>query len=574
MQCSGVSERGKWDRFSEEVGVVVLGAGDWTQTEVSASLCVGADEGRLNPRGVLSVGRRPLSREAWQRLLKQGVAKRLAQDSRTLPAERLDCYLERNWYYSADSTNSDHWLGLAQFIKEHIIPPTGHLLFIFALPPDSVEQSIRALGQTGLLSQRLRPERTGRILAILEKPHGTSSRQWRRLKRLVRAVFGENFYLSDHYLEKFSVNNLLTLSIENRIIRGVLQGSELDAIDIVMQEKAPWGSRVCTAEAMSLGVWDDMFVHCIQVLLRIAMDPQLLIGACPQQFFAAQAKLVRSLRFSDVLFGQYVGDGVRPGYREERIAALAGIIRSACGQQAGAADDESLLRAHGIPTETLTPTSYSAKFSFGMGRLKGVPIYARSGKGENRKFTAISFILKPAPESQTRERTFLRLKLYEETGASSRRARIEFGLLVRSPEIHDQVQPVILNLDVLEESGGQLYLPYTKLIIDALGDRWWNFAGPAVVSALWSVMEAVKRGYLSKAAAAAPVLKKYLIGTEAPTISSPIFDGRRWVMPQSVTDQAVIKLDAVMDDAVSEQPVLLQEAPLLSGIEFSYGAAH
>lgn len=217
--------------------------------------------------------------------------------------------------------------------------PEAHGLFYLSIPPFAMDETIRAIGQSGLATPDTR--------VVLEKPFGTDYDSAVALNGLLHSVFSEEqIFRIDHFLGKEDVQNILAVRFSNRIFEPVWSGDHIAAVEIDVPETLGVEDRVAFYE--STGAFRDMVVtHLFQVLSFLAMEePGSFDASDLHRAKAAVFEAMRPLDPSKAVRGQYAG------YR-----ALAGV----------APDSD-------------TETFIALEVTIDTQRWRGVPFFLRTGK--------------------------------------------------------------------------------------------------------------------------------------------------------------------------------------------------
>lgn len=182
------------------------------------------------------------------------------------PADELDPLLRTTEFVRLDVTDRDELASLLARLDE----PGRAVVLYFALPPSVSQRACEALAEINL------PE--GLRLAI-EKPFGSSLASAQAFNEvLARVVPEDQIFRVDHYLGKATVLNLLGLRFANRIFEPVWNATNIEWIDIVVDEKLALEGRAGYYD--HAGALKDMIQsHLLLVLAMVAMEAPARIDA-------------------------------------------------------------------------------------------------------------------------------------------------------------------------------------------------------------------------------------------------------------------------------------------------------
>lgn len=256
-------------------------------------------------------------------------------------------------YEALGEETAQDFCGLKQRIeqleREHDLP--GNRVFYLAIPPDTLIDVVRKLGEAGLNRS------AGWVRLVVEKPFGSDYDSAITLDAAIKQFFSETqVYRIDHYLGKEAVQNLLVFRFANPIFESVWNRDRIASVQITVAENGGAEGRATYYERA--GVLRDMMQnHLSQLLSLTAMEIPPALDA--DSVRAEKAKVLRSIREIDpreVVLGQYV---------------------------AGQVDGETVpayVDQQDVPDESQTPTFAALEVRINNWRWQGVPFFLRTGK--------------------------------------------------------------------------------------------------------------------------------------------------------------------------------------------------
>ena len=307
---------------------------------------------------VVGAGRKPYTDEIFREQMSAALKNHAGNPPGDSP-EKQKAFVLQLFYTSLDTSDPASYSILKQKL-EMLGKETGtrtNLIFYLATPPSlyaPVAHSLAAQGLTG--------EGNGWKRIIVEKPFGYDLESSRELNVRFREVFREEqIYRIDHYLGKETVQNIMVTRFSNGIFEPIWNRNYVSYVEITAAEFLGVGDRGGYYEGS--GALRDMFQnHILQLVALVSMEPP--VWADSSSIRSEMVKVLDSIRplttediERDVIRGQYTESLVRgeamKGYREE----------------------------NGVDPESRTETYMGLKFFIDNWRWKGVPFYARTGKG-------------------------------------------------------------------------------------------------------------------------------------------------------------------------------------------------
>ena len=308
------------------------------------------------------------------------------------------------------------------------------------------------------------PHQKSRI--VLEKPIGTHLNDALTIQNALRSIFKEDqIYRIDHYLGKWTVQNVLALRFANSLFEHQWNQKYIDHIQISIAETL--GIETRSAFYDNIGALRDMVQnHLVQLLCLIAMEPPANLN--PEAIRDERVKVLRALRplsNHNVVRGQYV-----------------------CGQMNGKTLPGYLesLKTSNSNTETFI----ALKAEINNWRWANVPFYLRTGKRMPTKCCEIVVQFKDVPHPifknqasfGSHNRLIFRLQPKES---------IKLELFEQTNDNRKSVRPIQLSLDA-PNFRGETPDAYERLLQDALNgdptlfvreDEWsqaWRWVDPVL----------------------------------------------------------------------------------------------
>ncbi|WWC93506.1 glucose-6-phosphate dehydrogenase [Kwoniella sp. B9012] len=235
-------------------------------------------------------------------------------------------------------------------------------VFYMALPP-----SVFTTVAKGLKKNVYSESGINRI--IVEKPFGKDLESCREMMSELKAQWAENeTYRIDHYLGKEMVKNLLILRFGNVFLDAAFNKNFVSNVQITFKE--PFGTEGRGGYFDEFGIIRDVCQnHLLQTLSILAMERPISFSA--EDIRDEKVKVLRSIPpivQKDVLLGQYVAEGDKPGYL----------------------DDDT------VPKGSVCPTFAAMTLWVNNPRWEGVPFIMKAGKALNESKVEIRVQFKDA----------------------------------------------------------------------------------------------------------------------------------------------------------------------------------
>ncbi len=312
---------------------------------------------------ILSVGRQEVNEDIWH----SDIKKMLDEKFKSYDKKVFDRFIKRNLYHANLPDDPDAFVKFAKRLGNKEVFPQNHAFFLSVRPSD-FSLIVDQLSDVGLLDES---EFWRRVL--IEKPFGTCLKTAIELQSSIEKHLKESqIYRIDHYLGKFSLQNIMTTRFNNAILEPLWSSAHIEQIQITNHETLGVGDRTVFYEAT--GALRDMIQsHLLQMLALVTMEKPKSMS--PEDVRSEKVKLLESIsaiplkKISEHAFrGQYAAgeiNGVRvKGYLDE--------VENA---------------------NSVVETYAAVKLFIENSRWKNVPIYLRTAKRlyENSTSVAIKF---------------------------------------------------------------------------------------------------------------------------------------------------------------------------------------
>ncbi len=390
---------------------------------------------------IVGYARTPMTDEAFRRFFEKAVR----QQEKNPDEAALKRILAHIHYYTGSYTEQASYKTFLKQLKTIEKNPSRVRLAYFSVPPDAFPDIFKNLATVNWNTKK------APLRLIIEKPFGYNLASAKKLKKALQKNFKpEQIYLLDHYLGKEAVSNLLSLRYANSILTTLMTREFVSNIQITAMEDKDIEGRANYFD--HVGILRDMVQsHLLQVLAYLTMySPRTKTKSAIQH---EKARVLKSIRVGKVVRGQYMGYNKEPG----------------------------------IPKDSQTETYTALKLLLKHPLWKGVPVYIRSGKSLQKKWTSV--VIEFAPRRPQREtpglppnRLVIQLQPHE---------KIEFHLLTKlggkTFDFHDLTtgRPIYCSGDCLVEHG--------RLLLDAIAGKQGLFLGFEEIFAAWRVIDPLQK---------------------------------------------------------------------------------
>lgn len=464
--------------------MVIFGAsGDLAKRKLLPALWKLHCRGRLSDNyAIIGYARSDLDDKAFEQKMRQASFGGDAQapcDEQSWHRFARHLHYLRGQYDSAEDFDR-----LEQFISRFETPGSSSpRIYYLSTPPSAYEAIVDQAGRlhrnrrerlndaAGATAANAGEDELDRI--VIEKPHGTSLSEARRLDQLLARHFSErSTFRIDHYLGKETVQNILILRFANTIFEPLWNRNYISCVQISAGESDGVGSRGGFYE-QSGALRDMVQMHLLHLAVLVAMEQPASFSA--DDLRDEKAKALRMLRpitpdiaMTEAVRGQY-GPGLIdgrpvPGYRQEE----------------------------GVDRHSNTETYAAMRVWFDNWRWQGVPFYLRTGKRLQGKSTTVAIHFRSVPTClfgnrrlcQRLEPNVLTLRVQPHEG-------VHFSIAGKVPGEGLNVGGVKLDFNYADVFGRSPAEAYETLLADIVAGDPSLFARRDQVELSWQFVEPV-----------------------------------------------------------------------------------
>ena len=452
---------------------------------------IGAD-----PLYIIGFARREWSDDFLRNYIKEVLTKRF----KNLDQSIVDTLLSRTTYVKGDFNAPDDYTALAKHIQrlEKTYRKPLNKMHYLAVPPNYYADIFNNLGASGLAKEK--PSSYSRIL--IEKPFGSDLKSAASLNKVLLRNFKEDqIYRIDHYLAKEPVQNILAFRFGNGIFENLWNAKYIDNIQVsAVMEDIGIETRGNFYEQTG-ALLDAIQNHVLQLVALICMDQpkSFTAEAVRDEKYKVLKKIAIDTSKGSVIRGQYTAGEVNgtkvPGYRQENQV-----------------DPNSHV-------ETFT----SLKLAINNPTWKGVPVYVRTGKRVDRKYTEISIEFKqPSVKflghpKHGLQANVLTLRIQPEES-------IILQLMVKKPDFETQLDPVQMDFCYNTYYKNPTPEAYERIIYDAMLGTQFLFVRSDSVLEQWKIIDHIHNNWKKYP------LAFYAAGTMGPESQNTMLkrDKRAW----------------------------------------------
>lgn len=314
----------------------------------------------------------------------------------------------------------------------------------------------------GLSREKLNNSDCGWTRLMLEKPFGKDLKSAVELNKLVGRFYKqEQLFMVDHFLAKEMVENMLVFRRENNIFEELMKSDLLDHIQVLVAEDFGVEERGTYYE--EAGALRDVGQnHLLQMLTYAVM------GLDKKKMLEERLAVAKNLRVkkNSLVRGRYEG---YKGKAETYFAFEAGFIE---------------------------------------GRLKGVPVFFRSGKKLKKRVAEVAMIFKGGNN--------LIFRIQPDEG-------IILKTTVKEPGLDGQTGERLMKLCFSRKSD-ELLDPYQKLLLLAIGGKREWFVFNKEIEVHWRLIDGLKKDKIFS----------YKQGSWGPKQAERLMEkGRKWLEPDA-----------------------------------------
>ncbi|GAA6017648.1 hypothetical protein JCM10207_001235 [Rhodosporidiobolus poonsookiae] len=291
---------------------------------------------------------------------------------------------------------------------------------------------------------------------IVEKPFGKDLESSREMQvGLKKEWKEEEIFRIDHYLGKEMVKNLLVLRFANVMLDASFNKNLISSVQITFKE--PFGTEGRGGYFDEFGIIRDVMQnHLLQVLSILTMERPVSFSA--EDIRDEKVKVLRyipPIKPEDVLLGQYVASGDKPGYL----------------------DDET------VPKDSICPTFAAAVVRINSPRWEGVPFILKAGKALNEQKTEIRIQYKDVTQGIFKEITRNELVIRVQPGEA-----VYLKMNSKAPGLAMRTVPTEMDL-TYKRRFSDMKIPeaYEALILDAFKGDHSNFVRDDELDIAWKI---------------------------------------------------------------------------------------
>ena len=232
---------------------------------------------------ILSVGRQEVEEADWHADIK----KMLDEKFKTYDKRVFDRFIKRNLYHANLPDDPEAFIKFSKRLADKVIFPQN-LAFFLSVRPSDFALIVKQLSAVGLLNES---ESWRRVL--IEKPFGTCFKTAIELQSSIEEHLKEHqIYRIDHYLGKFSLQNIMTTRFKNSLLEPLWSKEHIEQIQITNHETLGVGDRTVFYEAT--GALRDMIQsHLLQMLALVTMEQPKTMD--PEDVRLEKIKLLESI---------------------------------------------------------------------------------------------------------------------------------------------------------------------------------------------------------------------------------------------------------------------------------------
>ncbi|PJE25660.1 glucose-6-phosphate 1-dehydrogenase [Pseudooceanicola antarcticus] len=419
---------------------------------------------------------------------RQMIADAIAEfDPKSGSPEQLEGFLERLEYVQVDALGEAGWKELAALMGENRVRA-----FYFSVAPSLFGALAERLHAHGIADSETR--------IVVEKPFGKDLASAKALNAALAEHFDESqIYRIDHYLGKETVQNLMAVRFGNMLFEPLWNSQYIDHIQITVAETVGVDGRGEYYDRS--GAMRDMVQnHLMQLLCLTAMEPPAKFD--PDAVRDEKLKVIRALNavpLEDVVRGQYLADGKKPGYLE-----------------------------HAGDPDSKTESFIALRVEVSNWRWAGTPFYMRTGKRLRARSSEIAVVFKETPhsifgEEAGRHRNVLTIRLQPNEG-------MDLFVTIKEPGPGGmRLVDVPLDMTFAEALGPEAEdVPdaYERLIMDVIRGNQTLFMRGDEVEAAWAWADPLIASWENRGDKPVP----YETGSTGPEEALAMMhrEGRRW----------------------------------------------
>ncbi len=434
---------------------------------------------------IVGYARTPMTDEAFRKFFEKSIRK----SEEIIDQSALSALLKNVFYFTGQYDQEADYRKFLKHLRELEKEKNRVRMAYFSVPPMAFPDIFKNLGTVNFDTKK------APLRLVIEKPFGINLRSAKKLKKTLNRHFDpDQIYLLDHYLGKEAVSNLLSLRYANSILTTLMHSDYVSNIQISALEKKDIEGRSNYFDHVGI-IRDMVQSHLFQILAYLTMFAPRERNA--ESIHHEKARVLESIRISDIknsiVRGQY------KNYKKEK----------------------------GIPQGSQTETFAAIKLTMKHPLWKNVPIYIRSGKCLNQKWTGVVIEFKPRwaqkelPELPA-NKIVIQLQPTE---------KIEFHLLTKlggkTFDFHPLTtgRPIYCSGDCLVEHG--------RLLLDVVSGRQGIFLNFEEIFSAWRIVDPLQK-LCNKWQKKKKYLYIYERNTLGPKAADELIqkDGFQWSLPE------------------------------------------
>jgi len=459
--------------------VIFGGTGDLTRRKLLPGLYAMHLEGLLPKKiAIVCHGRRDYNDEMFRPMMEEDIKK---HSRLKVNKKKLSSFLNFLYYFKGNLDSSDDFEALATRCKEDKEWPDNHVFYL-ATAPGFFGSTTQMLVDAGMIRNHT-DKNWSRV--VVEKPFGTDLASAQALNsELLRLLHESQVYRIDHYLGKETVQNIISFRFANTIFEPIFNSQYVDHIQITASETVGMESGRGGYYDQSGALRDMMQNHLLQLLCFVTMEPPS--GLAADAIRAEKVKVLQS---------------IRPPTEQE---VCDNVIRAQ--YSAGKLGDDTVnayVMEDRVPADSTTATFVAAKLFIENWRWGGVPMYLRTGKRLNRKYTSISIVFKIPPLKifKTIEEDDEGIDITQtQPNVMTFHLAPQQGISLEFAAKRPAMQLVVENesLDFRYDADENLPEAYERLLLDAMRGDSTLFMRSDEVEAAWAVVDPILKAWESQ----------------------------------------------------------------------------